>query len=135
MPTTPLQSGPSRRSNADPLLEQAAAALRDNRPAVAEALLRRVLAAQPGDAQALKLLGDALIRLERPDEAAESLRHCLALAPDFDAARYAYVGALQLQGNPTEVFAQIEELLRRDPGNASHRNLKALAHLLLGGGQ
>src|ERR1051325_4362148 len=135
MPTTTFESGPTPHGNADPTLEQAAAALRDKRPAVAEALLRHFLAGRPDDVQALKLLGDALIRLERPDDAAEALRRCLALAPDFDAARYAYVGALQLQGNPTEVFAQIEELLRRDPGNASHRNLKALAHLLLGGGQ
>ena len=69
-------------------------ALAENRPTDAEQMLRKHLQASPDDAEALKILGDTLAGLERHGESETALAKALALAPQFDAARFSYATAL-----------------------------------------
>jgi arylsulfatase A-like enzyme/Tfp pilus assembly protein PilF len=66
-------------AGASTLTVQAHALLDSGRPQEAEALLQRVLAADPNNAQAHELLGVAELRMERPREARVHLERALAI--------------------------------------------------------
>ncbi|HZZ89768.1 MAG TPA: tetratricopeptide repeat protein, partial [Caulobacteraceae bacterium] len=74
----------------DPVLSQAALALRAEKLAVAEAALRGRLNAEPTDVAAIRMLAEVGARLGRYDEAANLLSRCLELSPSFHEARRAY---------------------------------------------
>ena len=116
----------------DPQLEKAAQALRENRPVVAEGILRRHVEANPADVTAMKMLADTLIRLERNEDAEELLVRCLSLAPDFAPARHTYVMVLLMREKKHEAFEQVAYLLEREPANPNHHSLKAMAHAWVG---
>ena len=69
----------------DVFLGEAETELRNNHPQAAERILRDMLVAYPADAGALKLLADALIRLDRWPEAEPLLERALEIAPNFIA--------------------------------------------------
>jgi predicted Zn-dependent protease len=116
----------------DPQLLQAAAALCDNRLAVAEKLLRDYLKDHPTDVAAIRMLGETGSRLGRYEDAANLLARCLELAPGFAEARANYAGVLYRANKPAEAVAQSEILLRRDPRNPAYRNMMGAALARMG---
>ncbi len=115
-------------AKADLQLQKAAASLREQRPLVAESILRRFLEANPANVDALAMLAEAALRLEQNQEAEDLLVRCLDLAPDFAAARRSYVTVLLQRNKTGEAFLQIDELLGRAPDDPASRSLKAMAH-------
>jgi tetratricopeptide (TPR) repeat protein len=116
-----------RASVRDPQLVEAAAALCDNRIAVAERLLRAFLKQRPTDVAAIRMLAETGARLGRLADAEALLQRCLELAPGFAAARHNYATVLYRQSKPVEALREVERLLAADPKNPGYRNLKAAA--------
>lgn len=121
MPETPVN---------DDLLHAAGPLLLGGRPAEAEALLRRHLRLQPGDARGWGLLGRALREQQRLDEAGEALGKALQQAPDFPAALLE-LGLLQrARGALAEAEVSLRRCLAIQPDNLAARwelaNLLAL---------
>jgi tetratricopeptide (TPR) repeat protein len=121
-----------RASVRDPELVAAAAALVDNRLAVAERLLRDVLKARPTDVAAIRMLAEVAARLGRYDDAETLLERCLELAPTFEAARANYGAVLHRQNKPAEAIAQADLLLQSSPRHPGHHALKAAALVRIG---
>ena len=114
-----------RYSTTDPRLLEPAAALCENRIAVAEALLRAHLKQHPTDVAAIRMLAEVAARLGRYGDAETLLARCLELAPSFTAARHNYASVLFRQNKVTEALSELERLLALEPRNPSYRNLKA----------
>ncbi|HEY4442852.1 MAG TPA: sulfotransferase [Steroidobacteraceae bacterium] len=108
-----------------PWLIEPAAALWDNRTAVAEELLRRHLASMPADVAAMRMLAGAVGRREDYAAAEDLLREALRVAPGYAAARYDLAKLLLTQQKPTLMPPLIERLLLLDPRNAEYRSLQA----------
>jgi tetratricopeptide (TPR) repeat protein len=112
-------------STRDPRLLEAAAALVENRIAVAETLLRAHLKQYPTDIAAIRMLAEVAARLGRYADAETLLARCLELAPSFTAARFNYASILHRQGKGARALAEAEQVLAQDPVNPSYRNMKA----------
>ena len=122
-----------RASIQNPALRPAADALFEGRPDRAESLLRGHLLRQGGgDAVALRLLGEALLRLERHGEAEAALEQALRLDPADLGARFSYATALFHQQKGAASLAEIEGLLRVQPRDAAYLNLRAGCLALVG---
>ena len=130
MDTTAFQ--PANDAPKAPELRNAAQALHAGRPQLAESILRAYLERFPDDGDAMALLADALVRLDRPRDAVDLLAPCLDLAPRFTAARHLYVTVLLTLNRPNEAFTQIGVLLDQEPEEPRHRGLKAMAHAWVG---
>ena len=114
-----------KHSTRDPRLLRAAAALCENKLAIAEALLRAHLKQKPTDVPAIRMLGEVAARLSRYGDAENLFARCLELAPSFTAARQNYAFVLHRSGKAAEALAQIDRLLEGEPRNPAYRNLKA----------
>jgi tetratricopeptide (TPR) repeat protein len=114
-----------RAANKDPRLLEAAAALCENRIAVAETLLREHLRQVPTDVAAIRMFAEVAARLGRYRDAENLLRRCLELAPGFGAARHNFANVLFRQGKAAEALPQVERLLTAEPRNPGYRNLQA----------
>jgi tetratricopeptide (TPR) repeat protein len=114
-----------KTSTRDPRLMQAAAALCENRIAVAETLLREHLKAHPTDVSAIRMLAEVAARLGRNADAETLLARCLELAPSFSAARHNYATVLHRQHKVTQALTEVDRLLASEPGSPRHRILKA----------
>jgi tetratricopeptide (TPR) repeat protein len=112
-------------STRDPRLLEPAAALCENRIAVAEALLRAHLKQFPTDIAALRMLAEVAARLGRYADAEILLERCLELAPSFVPARHNYAVILHRQRKAAAALEQIDKALEHDAANPSYRNLKA----------
>jgi predicted Zn-dependent protease len=112
-------------STRNPRLLEPAAALCENKIAVAEALLREHLKGHPTDVPAIRMLAEVAARLGRYGDAGTLLARCLELAPSFVAARQNYAVVLHRQNRQTEALVEAERLLATEPRNPSYRNLKA----------
>ena len=121
-----------RASVQEPELLEAAAALCDNRLAVAERLLRPFLKRQPNNVAALRMLAEVGGRLGRYDDAEHLLDRCLQLAPGFTAARHNHALVLYRQNRPAEAIAEVDRLLAAEPGHPAYRSLKAAALAQIG---
>jgi tetratricopeptide (TPR) repeat protein len=115
-----------RHSTRDPELLAAATALSQERLPEAEQRLRAHLKKAPTDVAAIRMLAELAARLGRDDDAEALLARCVALAPEFDAARHHHALILHRGNRAAEALAEIEYLLRKDPGNPAYRNLKAV---------
>ena len=116
-----------KASVTDPRLQEAARALIDGKLAVAEALLRTHLKAQPTDVAAIRMLAEVGARLGRFEDAEKLLARCLQLAPSFLAARHNCALVLHRQSKAAQALQQIDLLLEADPHNPSYRFLRATA--------
>jgi len=116
----------------DPKLIEAAAALCENKLAIAERLLRTFLKKHPTDVAALRMLAETGSRLGRWEDAEKLLSHALALAPSFDAARHNYAVLLHRQNKLIAALREVEILLEREPRNPNYLSLKAAALARLG---
>ena len=115
----------SPRSETAALLREALARHRDGDLAAARAGYRRVLAAAPAQADALRLLGVAHLQQGRAAEAAALLRRALAVRPEMAEAWGDLGAALRHAGLPAEAAACWREALRLRPQDAEFR--RALA--------
>ncbi len=109
----------------EPGLVGAAAAMAEDKLAIAEPLLREQLKIAPTDVAAIRMLGELATRLGRYGDAERLLGRALELAPLFDAARHNLAVVLYRQTKSPEALAEVERLLARDPENIAYRNLKA----------
>jgi tetratricopeptide (TPR) repeat protein len=114
-----------RFSTRDPRLLEPAAALCENRIAVAESMLREHLKEHPTDVAAIRMFAEVAARLGRFGDAEKLLARCLELAPSFAAARHNYALVLHRQHKTVEALAEIQQLLRDEPRNPGYRNLHA----------
>jgi tetratricopeptide (TPR) repeat protein len=121
-----------RATVADPELARAADAMIAGRFAEAHATLRDAVARRPNDVHGLWMLGDLCARAGRNAEAEDLLARCLALAPGFTSARYAYAMVLNWRNKVEETLAEAEKLLAVEPGNPVYRHLRASSLLRLG---
>jgi len=116
----------------DPKLLEAAAALCENRLAVAERMLRGFLKIHPTDVSAIRMLGEIASRLRRYDDAEKLFGRALELAPGFDAARNCYAAILYRNGKPQGAIEQADILLKRSPRNPGYLAVKAASLSLVG---
>jgi tetratricopeptide (TPR) repeat protein len=114
-----------KHSTRDPRLLEAAAALCENKIAIAESLLRAHLKLHPTDVPAMRMLAEVAARLHRYPDAEVLLERALELAPSFVPARHNYAVILHRQRKPGAALAHIDKLLELDPHNPSYRTLKA----------
>ena len=121
-----------RTSTRDPDLMRAAAALCENKIAVAETLLREHLKAHPTDVTAIRMLAEVAARLGRYRDAEALLERCLQLAPSFVPARHNYAVVLHRHNKPVEALAEVNRLLALDARNPGYRTLKAAVLTRLG---
>jgi len=112
-------------STGDPVLRQAATALRNNRIAEADTLLRKQLATHPNDVVVLFMLADVAERLDRMVEAESLLKRCLDLAPSYTRARQNYAVALLRQNKVAAALEETNSLLSKEPSNPEFRKLRA----------
>ncbi|HEV2284722.1 MAG TPA: sulfotransferase, partial [Steroidobacteraceae bacterium] len=113
-------------------LEEAVAALAEQRYDSAEELLRQALARTPHDPLALRLLAKVARARENYPEAERLLRQCLQFAPGYSRARLDLLGVLHEQQKGEPMLPLVERLLARDPGNEDYRTVQAIAWTLLG---
>ena len=116
-----------RTSVTNPILLEAAAALIENRLAVAERALKDFLKRHPSDVAAMRMLAEVATRIGRYGDAASLLESCLELAPGFTAARHNYAVVLYRLGKAAEAIVEIDKLLSSEPTDPNYRNLKAAA--------
>lgn len=116
-----------RASTSDPQLLEAAAALCDNRLAVAERLLKPYLAAHPTNAAAIRMLAEVAARLGRNEDAEALLARCVELAPGFAEARHNHATILYRLNWAEEALTELDWLTARNPAHPGYRNLKAAA--------
>ena len=114
-----------RYSTREPHLVQPAAALRENRAADAEALLRKRLAQHPNDIAALCMLADIAERFDQIDEAELLLKRCLELAPGYKRARHNHAVILLRRNKTAAALQETDMLLVDEPRNPELRKLKA----------
>lgn len=112
-------------SGQDPDLARAAEALRRNRVAEAEPLLRGRLERHPLDIAAMCLLADVVARHGLLKDAESLLRRCLELAPSYRAARQNYAIVLMWQNRPGEALEECNQLLAGTPDDKGALNVKA----------
>ena len=86
----------------------------------------------PQLAEALGLQGAALLRAGRPDEAADSYRRALDLAPDNTTLLGGMVASLQSTGRGKEVKPYLDAALRAEPNNPAFRNAETAFELQYG---
>ena len=120
---------------AEPSIRKAVAAMKANRPLLAEEICRNHLGTDPGSIQHLAMLGRALAKQGRYDEAAAQLDQAIDLAPEVPLL-YEDLGTVRgYQGRHTDAIGLFEKAIRLDPREASaHRKLgQALAAAGRGG--
>ena len=115
----------TKRPLRDPLLRRIVSEMREGSAQAAGNALLAHLAQNPNDADALFLLGRALYRQDRREEALENLRRCLEAAPDFTAARCEYAKQLAEMNRFAAALAELDILLAEDPANPLFRQMKA----------
>lgn len=116
----------------DPVLVDAAVALREGRLHVAEQALRVRLLARPTDVAAIRMLAEVAAQLGRYEDAGNLLSRALELCPGFHQARRAQAQVLQRQERPAEALAEVERLLAIDPQDVNSMTLKASLLVRLG---
>ncbi len=116
----------------DPRLLAAGAALAKNDLDRADPALRAWLRDHPRDPYALRMLAELNGRLGRYGEAEGLLEQALAVAPDFDMARFNLALVRHRQSKSESALAEIEVLLKKQPDNPPFLNLKAAVLARLG---
>ncbi len=105
--------------------DRATTFLRGGDAVMAERICRQALNAHPRDANLLCLLGAALIRQQKPQEAEHTLSRAVRLFGDFSRAHEGLAEALIMQGRLSEALESLERAAELEPGSASIRMKKA----------
>lgn len=114
-----------RYAGSDPRLSGAGRALRENRMADAETILRSHLDVCSNDVAALCMLADIEERVGNIEESRELLVRCLDLAPSFQRARHNYAVILLRQNEKNQALEEVDRILAGAPGDPDARKLKA----------
>jgi len=93
---------------------------------------RALVDEEPGDAEALILLGSALLESGQRDEALERLRSALRLDPDDVTARLTLASALYESSRLDEALGEVEAVLRREEADPHPHYVKGLVLDALG---
>ena len=119
---------PDRRNRK---LEEAAAALSENRADIAQPIVRRHLEKRPDDPAALSLMADIARRADQFEEAERLLLRCIENDPDCPGYRFNYAVILLSLAKYEEALAALDVLLKNDARNPLFRDwkAKALSHL------
>lgn len=121
-----VRQGNLREIEADALLRRLENAQADFNPARAVAYVEDVLRLHPENPKGQRVMGDALLALERPAEAEIHFARAVEMRPDDATARRGLARALQLQGRSEAAIPHYRAVLERDPGDAqSHWNVGA----------
>jgi tetratricopeptide (TPR) repeat protein len=104
-------------------MERAQILLQQSRYDLAEAELRRALAADPNDASGHAALGLCLAELSRLQEATEEAQAAVGLAPYLPYAHYALASVLQDRNRLEEAGEAVEEAIRLDPEEPDYQAL------------
>jgi tetratricopeptide (TPR) repeat protein len=115
-----------------PEIVQAGSLFSDGEVSAAENILRAYLLNAGKHVEALRLLGRIEHQLNLPAEAEQLLEAALDLAPDYLAARLDYVRILIDRQKYLQAHAEINALLRLEPGNRDYLTLNAAACAGLG---
>jgi predicted Zn-dependent protease len=122
----------TRLASPEQHLAEAHAALANHRLGAAEALLRRQLAQNSQDPQALRMLADIAAEREDYVESERLYALSLELAPGYSRARFDLARTLHLQQKAQPMLPLLERLLRLEPTSLPYRSLQASAFGLLG---
>jgi tetratricopeptide (TPR) repeat protein len=98
-----------------PLARRATAHMYGNEPDKAAAVYREILAANPQDREAQRLLGIALTRQGKTDEAVEALRRAIAMGDDGWAIHRSLGDALLRAGKPAEAAEHLQKAVDLGP--------------------
>ena len=93
-----------------PAAERAIAAMSAGRLAAARVILEQLLAAQPRDAIAKRLLAEVAARTGKLDEAERLLRQALEIDPSFADARVNLATVLQMQNRLADALDQLQRI-------------------------
>jgi len=91
----------------------------------AEHVVREFLLTNGDHVEGLRLLAQIGMKLDAVDDAEHLLEKVLALAPDYQAARYEYAMALLARDKHVRAREEMEELLNTDPNNRVYRTVHA----------
>jgi predicted Zn-dependent protease len=122
----------ARLSATDPQLGILAEAVALGQHDEAEQGLRRYLAGQPNDVEALRLLAECLTLIGAHEQAEALLRHALAIQPELEVARFDLARTLFAAQKAEAALVELEPLQARDLFNPAYRNLRAGCLALLG---
>jgi tetratricopeptide (TPR) repeat protein len=106
--------------------------LRAGDPAMAEKICRHALNRFPRDANLLCLLGAALIKQDRPQEAEHTLSRAARMFNDFSRAHEGLAEALIMQGKLKPALESLERAEALEPGSPSIRLKKGKVLAALG---
>jgi predicted Zn-dependent protease len=113
-------------------LAEAHAALASHRLGAAEALLRRRLAQDREDPEAMRMLAEIAAEREDYHTAERWYEQCLEVAPGYSRARFDFARTLHVQQKAQPMLPLLDRLLRLEPFNLQYRSLQASAYGLLG---
>ena len=105
-------------SDFDSHLERGVAAHRNARFADAQAAYRAALAITPDDAEAMSLLGLALVQDNQPDLALPMLSRAVELEPNQAGFRLNLAEGLQNARRYEQALVEVQGVIARDPANA-----------------
>jgi tetratricopeptide (TPR) repeat protein len=98
----------------------------------AERVIRRFLLEHGDHVEAMRILARIGRELDILDDAELLYERLLELAPDYDLARYEYAQVLLDRHRHGRALAELEVLLRAEPGNRAYRTAAATARVGLG---
>jgi tetratricopeptide (TPR) repeat protein len=104
----------------------------DGELAPAEAIVRAHLRKHGNDVEAMRLLAKIGVAHGVLDDPEILLEAVLALAPDYQAARFDYAGVLLMRHKHTQAIEELEKLLKIEPENRNYRTTYAAAYVGLG---
>jgi tetratricopeptide (TPR) repeat protein len=104
----------------------------DGELAPAEAIIRAYLRKHGNDVEAMRLLAKIGVAHGVLDDPEVLLEAVLALAPDYQAARFDYAGVLLMRHKHTQAIEELEKLLKVEPENRNYRTTYAAAYVGLG---
>ncbi|GHD14104.1 hypothetical protein GCM10007052_17440 [Halioglobus japonicus] len=93
--------------------------------AKAEAILRPYVHDNPVDVNGIRMLGEVGLSLGALRDAERLLARAVELAPDYDAARFAWANALYKRHRYADALVQLDQLLAKEPDHAAWITLKA----------
>lgn len=99
----------------DTTIRAAVDAMRANRPLRAEEICRDFLLLNPGSTEHLRLLGHALMKQKRLDEAEQQIRFALSLKPDMPSLHEDLGSVLALKGQFEEAVPAFEKAIGLEP--------------------
>jgi predicted TPR repeat methyltransferase len=127
-----MAQGKSSKTNATVLLADGIARQQAGDLSGASKVYRAVLAADPGDADALHLLGIASCLGGNEAEALRCVRDALAIAPGIAILHVSLGNLLLRSGEPAAAIAAFETALAARPGHAEAQRQLGNAHRALG---